>query len=141
SPMFGQDALSQTVCKPSSATRFLRSKNTSPAGIFIRIHGGFGCICGRASGATPCSASRTRRRRERVSTTRGGMLGMVESTTPIDVTLGAPMRWAWSWLAASIVAVVLAAPLARAATGPANKDAQSIYAEATAAFGLGHYGE
>ena len=31
SPMFGQDALSQTVCSPSSATRFLRSKKTSPA--------------------------------------------------------------------------------------------------------------
>ena len=30
SPMFGQDALSQTVCRPSSATRFLRSKKTSP---------------------------------------------------------------------------------------------------------------
>ena len=65
----------------------------------------------------------------------------MESTTPIDVTLGAPMRWAWSWLAASIVAVVLAAPLARAAAGPANTDAPSIYAEAAAAFGLGRYGE
>jgi tetratricopeptide (TPR) repeat protein len=66
---------------------------------------------------------------------------MVESTTPIDVTLGGPMRWAWSWLAASIAAVVLAAPLARAAAGPANNDAQSLYAQATAAFGLGRYGE
>ena len=53
SPMFGQDALSQTVCRPSSATRFLRSKKTSPAGIFIRIQGGFGWNCGRASAASP----------------------------------------------------------------------------------------
>src|SRR4029078_5219505 len=60
----------------------------------------------------------------------GRHAGDVESPPPIDVTLGAPMRWAWSWLAASIVAVVLAAPLARGAAGAANQDAPSSAAGA-----------
>ena len=51
SPMFGQHALSQTVCSPSSATRFLRSKKTSPVGIFIRIQSGFGWNAGAPSAA------------------------------------------------------------------------------------------
>jgi len=55
SPMFGHDALSQTVCSPSSATRCLRSKKTSPCGIFIRIQSGFRSDRGRAAGGAPPS--------------------------------------------------------------------------------------
>ena len=65
----------------------------------------------------------------------------MESTTPIDVTLGAPMRCAWSWLAALIVAVSLAPPAAGAEPGPESTDAKSSYDEATAAFGQRRYGE
>ena len=56
SPMFGQDALSQTVCSPSSATRCLRSKKTSPPGIFIRIQSGFRWSWERAGLAPSCVA-------------------------------------------------------------------------------------
>ena len=52
SPMFGHDALSHTVCSPSSATRFFRSKNTSPVGIFMRIQSGFGWKRSPSAGAS-----------------------------------------------------------------------------------------
>ena len=104
SPMFGQEALSQTVCSPSSATRFLRSKKTSPRGIFIRIQSGLGGRRGAGSGATPpasgrptipvwlacpvCSACRIRSLRERVSTILSGMLD--RQIYPIG---GHPVAW------------------------------------------------
>jgi tetratricopeptide (TPR) repeat protein len=68
------------------------------------------------------------------------MLARVESTTPIDVTLGALMLRAACWRALVIAAVVLALrPAAEAA--PANEDARRTTEEATAAFGLGRYAE
>src|SRR6185436_10853055 len=52
SPMLGHDALSHTVCRPNSATRFLRSKKTSPEGIFMRIQLGFGWKRSLGAGAS-----------------------------------------------------------------------------------------
>jgi hypothetical protein len=51
----------------------LRSKKTSPEGIFIRIQGGFGWKRSAAAGAaTAPSTSSTRSLRDRVSTMRSG---------------------------------------------------------------------
>src|SRR5450432_4404014 len=83
SPMLGQDALSQTVCNPSSATRRRRSKNTSPPGILARIQGGFPpilpvaapwpwCVPWLAS-TTPSLSCTTLSLRDRVSTIRSDM--------------------------------------------------------------------
>ena len=72
---------------------------------------------------------------------------MVESTTPIDVTLGALMQRGSSWSAVVIVVsavVVAVAPIARAAPAGnpvGSRDSQQLYQEATAAFGLGRYAE
>jgi len=72
---------------------------------------------------------------------------MLESTTPIDVTLGALMRRGSSWSAVVIVVsavVLVAAPLVHAqpASNPVgSRDAQQLLQEATAAFGLGRYAE
>jgi tetratricopeptide (TPR) repeat protein len=65
----------------------------------------------------------------------------VQSTIPIGVTLGTLMhraRLSW-WLAAAVLAVLIAAPVAAATGG--SKDARRVYDEATAAFGLGRYAE
>src|SRR4029079_2419550 len=69
-----------------------------------------------------------------------------ESTTPIDVTLGALMQRGSSWSGVVIVfsAAVVLAPLAHAepVSNPVgDKDASRLYQEATSAFGLGHYAE
>jgi tetratricopeptide repeat protein len=69
-----------------------------------------------------------------------GILAIVESTTPIDVTLGAFMQRArLAWSAVIIIAGLLSAPVP--GTAATSKDARRIYEEATAAFGLGRYAE
>jgi tetratricopeptide (TPR) repeat protein len=65
----------------------------------------------------------------------------VESTTPIDVTLGALMLRAWSSKAVLIVGLVLALRPAAGAAPAGKQDARRAYEEATAAFGLGRYAE